>query len=356
MTGRRLLVAAAALALVAATAPPTLDRLFPRGLAPISLGSTPEVDASAKPCAACHPAESAEWTASRHSLAWTNGIFQREFKREPLDWCVRCHAPLATGDASSVNNVTSEGVNCAVCHLRDGTMLAASKRANSPHNTVAVPGFGSSAYCAGCHQFEFPVIDEDHQVRGYTDWPMQSTVAEFRAGALVSHAGECYGCHGDTPGGHRFPGGHELDALQHALDLDICRLPRGTLRLTLTNAAAGHGVPTGDVHRALRLRAWRSTDPERLVETYFGRAFEPVPESQGKRVRLDTTIAPLASRSWIVDPAKLGGERGEAVNVELRYIYTADEEPTARNDPGEPTKAIVDSRRFNPEEEPPCPP
>ena len=333
---------------MAGAAPFSVEGLFSRGLAPIDPGVEDPADRSAAACAECHPVQTAEWEESRHRAAWTNGIFQREFIREPLNWCVRCHAPLATGGADSVDMVAAEGVGCAVCHLREGRMLAASKRADSPHETVEVEGFGSAAFCEGCHEFAFPVVVEG-QVRAYTDHPMQATVSEFRAGALSQRAGECYGCHGDTPGGHRFPGGHDPSAVAHAAEVSLCRSGKDTLRVQITNAGAGHHLPTGDLHRHFRLRAWRSTAPVSMFEAFIGRAFEPASDA-GKIVRVDTSIRPLETREWTVSPRALGGAPGEAVNVELRYVYTADEEPTERNDPGEPVHIVVWSTRVMPTE------
>lgn len=341
------LLAALAPALGAAADGFDVGALFHRGLAPVELGATPAEQRSAAACAGCHAAEHAEWAQSRHAVAWTNGIFQREFLREPLDWCVRCHAPLAPGDLHSVDAVSAEGVSCAVCHLRDGRMLAATKRPDSPHDTVAVAGFGSAAYCEGCHQFAFPVVEEDGSVHRYTEHPMQDTVAEFRAGAHKDRPGECLGCHGNTPAGHRLPGGHDLGALQHAAELSVCRPDRRSLRVTMRNVGAGHKLPTGDLHRAFRVRAWRSTNPVAFWEGFVGRAFVPAPD-QGKVVTLETSLPPLASRSWDVPLADLGGTPEEPVNIELRYIYTADELPTARNDPGEPTYAVVHALRVAP--------
>ncbi|MDP2315579.1 MAG: multiheme c-type cytochrome [Pseudomonadota bacterium] len=354
MTPRRWGLVVALLCVAAAAPAPQVSALFSRGLAPVDLGATPDADRTAAACATCHADISAEWARSRHHLAWTNGIFQREYRRQPLDWCVRCHAPLATGGAASVGPVEAEGVSCAVCHVRDGRMVAARAREGSPHDTVAVAGFDSAALCEGCHQFAFPVVNEDSTVTRYTEHPMQDTVAEFRAGAHAGTPRECLGCHGNTPAGHRFPGGHDLAAVQHAAALDVCAARPGELRLRVTNVGAGHNLPTGDLHRHFQVRAWRSTAPTALFEAFIGRAFEPAPDA-GKQVRVDTSIPPLQSATWEVKLRALGGAADEPVNVELRYVYTADEEPTARNAPGEPTYLVVHEQRVDPAKVPACP-
>lgn len=323
--------------------------LFSKGLAPVDPGNTLDVDA--RPCAACHAGIVAEWSASRHGQAWTDPIFQREFALQPLDWCVRCHAPLATGDATSVGEVEAQGVSCAVCHIREGRMLATRRGEGSPHDTEILPTLGTPDFCAGCHQFSFPVVDPDRQVRAYTPHPMQNTVAEFHAGARADTPGGCLGCHGRSPEGHRFPGAHTDGVVAHALALDTCR-DGGRLRVSLSNVGAGHAVPTGDVHRHLLLRVWRSTAPERLFSVTLGRRFGLGPDG-GKVLTSDTSIPPAETRVWEVPLAPLG-PADEPVNVELRYVFTVDEIPLPQNDPGEPTSFTVHQRRVAADEVPPC--
>lgn len=93
--------------------------------------------------------------------------------------------------------------------------------------------------------------------------------------------------------------------------------PTARLRLAVASVGAGHALPTGDVHRHLVLRAWRSSSPATLWEAFIGRAFEPA-EDGGRRVRLDTSLRPLESRTWELSLGDLGGDRAEPVNVELR--------------------------------------
>lgn len=325
--------------------------LFPRGLAPVDVGTTAAADQDAAACAGCHAGIVDEWAASQHGRAWTDGIFQREYQNQPLDWCVRCHAPLATGGAASVGPIAAQGVNCAVCHLRDGEMVAAKKRDGSPHDTRVVEGMQTAEYCAGCHEFNFPVVDADKQVRTYTAHPMQHTVAEFRAGLRADQPGECLGCHGNTPYRHRFPGAHADGALQHAIAMDLCR--RGSdLEVGLTNQGAGHAVPTGDLHRHMILRAWRSSAPERLFESRIGRLFDSADDG-GKVVSEDTSIRPGERRTWEVPLRSLGGGT-EPVNVELRYVYTVDEVALPQNDPGEPTSVTVHRARVDAADLAPC--
>jgi hypothetical protein len=323
--------------LVAALAGAGAAELFPRGLAPVDAGLPPAARASlgARSCGGCHAEAHADWAKSRHGRAWTNAIFQREYKDRPLAWCVHCHAPLRE-QLEEVHRgggpLADEGVTCAACHLRGGRMLARRHAAASPHDTEVRADFGGPAFCAGCHQFNFPVIATDGAVTGYTEHPMQDTVHQHDAGRFATRP--CLDCHRAGEGGHLFPGGHDPGMLARAVALEACRAG-GALEVRLTNAGAGHNVPTGDVHRHLVLRAWRADAPEHLQERLFGRRFEPAPDG-GKLTVADTTIASGDARAVDIDVSALGGTAA-AISLELRLVYTIDELPFRGRELAEPT-------------------
>jgi Cytochrome c554 and c-prime len=312
---------------------------FPRGLAAVDTGGGAT---SAKTCASCHAGAHAEWARSRHGLAWTNAIFQREYKDKPQDWCVHCHAPLAQQLAEVHRGggaLANEGVTCVACHVRGGRMLARTRGVDSPHDTDARPDFGGPAYCGGCHQFNFPVVEPATDGGGprvvrYTDRPMQDTQHQHATGPRASL--ECQTCHRTKNAtGHLFPGGHDEAMVRSALTVSSCRAGPA-LEITLANTGAGHNVPTGDLHRHLVLRTWRADAPERLAEFLFGRRFEPDAEG-GKRTVADTTIPAGASRVVRVPVADLGGDARVPVRLELRLVYTIDEFPFRGRELAAPT-------------------
>lgn len=316
---------------------------------PIDPGTSDPALLSAGACRECHAREHAAWTTSRHAAAWTNGIFQREYKDTPRDWCIHCHAPLATQTAEAKQGGSAhadEGVGCAACHVRGGKIVAREKKPGSPHQTAISPGFGGADFCAGCHEFGFPVIDRQGVVVALTAHPMQETVTQFRRGPYATSEDACHTCH--LP--HSYPGAHDPGMVRGALAFSACREGDDAL-LTLENAGAGHHVPTGDVHRHINVRAWRSGAPEKLFEAYVGRRFE-LAEDGGKRTVWDSTIAPRQKKTWRVGLATLGDSE-EPVNLEVRYVYTADENPRRQRDPGEPTSFVVFERREA--ELAPCP-
>ncbi len=289
-------------------------QLFTAGAALLDPGKTPPEQLSARACVGCHQEIHDEWRASRHGQAWTNPIFQREYRERANPWCVTCHAPFGlTGPAAQV---AAEGVSCAVCHVRDGKILARSHRDSSPHATVVQADFGDPSYCAGCHQFSFP----DSKL------PMQNTVAEHAQGARAEIP--CRSCHASSPSHHAYPGGHDAAMWTRALGVSVCCGPKG-LEVTLENKGAGHRVPTGDVHRHLVLRAWRASAPELMHETVLGRRYA-VDADGAKRLLSDTSLVP-GERRTIRAPFT---RAAEPISVELRYVFVTDEFP--RRDLGEP--------------------
>jgi hypothetical protein len=151
---------------------------FSRTLAPIDAGAPDQLRAAA--CVRCHPAAHADRSQSRHGLAWSNAIFQREYRDRPIEWCVHCHAPLVEQLAEvrqCGGPLADQGVNCADCHLRQGPIWRAHALA-SPPETDARPYFGGPGYCAACHQCTFPVVHANpgrprpgtgHRLYGATD-------------------------------------------------------------------------------------------------------------------------------------------------------------------------------------------
>jgi hypothetical protein len=320
----------------------------PGGLEVIEPGTRDPALLDAGACRRCHPAEHAEWAASRHGAAWTNGTFQREYRAQPRRWCVRCHAPTAPQFEQATRGggpLADQGVSCAACHVRGGTLIARVRRPRSPHATVARADFGGPAFCADCHQFGFPLL-EGGEPTGLSPNPMQDTVGEFLRGRFADLADGCRTCHATSAAGHAYPGARDPEMLARALSLSACT--RGDqLELAIENRGAGHAVPTGDVHRHILVRAWRSSDPAALFEIFIGRRYEEAPEG-GKRTAWDSRVAPGQTRRYATALAALGGEPDEPINVELTYVYTADETPHRRRDPGEPTRAVVSVRRGVP--------
>jgi hypothetical protein len=295
----------------------------------------------AKQCQACHREIFDEWASSRHALAWTNSIFATEYRSAPKPWCVNCHAPtdaqqagLARQDSTLANN----GVDCASCHVRNGTLVNRVRAVHSPHQTVVDATFGSPAFCADCHNFTFPVLSPAGIATAMTPHPMQSTVDEFRRGKYGKEPDGCMTCHG-SKSNHGWRGGHDEGMLNAAVTVAVCATKNiasaaAELRVVVANAAAGHNIPTGDLHRHFNLRVWRSSAPENLFEGFIGRRYTPAPGG-GKTITFDSTLAPGRDIRYQMTEKSLGGELDEDINVQLDYVFIGNEFIAARQRPNE---------------------
>ncbi len=300
-----------------------LFELFSQGRSPIETSRVGENN-SAEQCRSCHVAQYKEWRSSRHRVAWSNDFFQFDYRQNKRQWCRNCHILLVAQQKSDPAAIAlrDEGINCITCHVRGDTFFAKFKRKTSPHNTKALPAFGTDKFCEGCHQFNFPRFGDHGEFKNYTEEPMQETVSQFREGPFAkSHT--CRDCHAKSPGGHSYPGGHDLSMLRQALAFRVCKRDT-TVHTRLTNRGAGHNVPTGDVHRHIVVKAWRSNAPEHLVEAFYGRRFKPVLEG-GKVTIWDSTLPPNTYRDWTFSAEALGGAQDEPINIEVRFIFGSHE-------------------------------
>lgn len=242
--------------------PPWLLLAFDWQLQPVQA----PVDAPFLPasvCADCHPQEVADWRGSGHAQAWTSPLFQAGFAKEPASPCVFCHAPLREQTAEVLANhdwyearhqgqillpprrpepKASEGVTCAVCHVRGGVVATAAPVEGAAHPTEAAPGLTNGALCQPCH--EFPMVDQVNGQSRVRETPMQSTVTEWRQSGSAQ---SCVGCH-MPQGSHGLRGRQDLDWLRASVRIAVS--PTG---FVLWTEGIGHDFPTGDVFRHLRL-------------------------------------------------------------------------------------------------------
>lgn len=246
---------------------------------------------SAAVCAACHPDVAAEWALSVHAQAWVDPQFQAEITKSDNRWlCLNCHTPLLVqqdrwpeglvdgdverpvlGDNPGFDPVLrDEGITCAACHVRNGVIhgpglveTAGTAPEAAAHPVVADPEFRGADLCLRCHQAEasYP---------GKTFVCTFHTGEEWRAGPWDDEGETCVTCHMPAVTRAVAVGGPERASRRHwwrgagipkitgrypppeanppGLALDA-RVDGGALVLTVTNAAAGHALPTGDPER-----------------------------------------------------------------------------------------------------------
>lgn len=238
-------------------------------------------------CAQCHHAQAEQWAGSRHALAWTNDLFQEGFFREPLAFCIHCHAPLAEQKAEIVANLdwyleqgphgrgdpilhtrapeplAEQGVGCASCHVRDGVVLVPEPAPDAPHPSRGTPELLGDEVCRGCH--EFAIHDAEFRP---SDVPMQSTWSEWRAWREAGGTERCQDCHMPDRS-HRVRGAHDLDWLAASV-----RVEATAGEYVLWTVETGHDLPTGDLFRHLTLEEQR--DGAWVTVARIGRRYEVV--------------------------------------------------------------------------------
>jgi len=291
------------------------------GMGALDLG--PEVP-SPRSCGACHDAEHEQWAASGHARSWSNDLMLAGYAMEPLDFCQSCHAPLPAQQAEIRANHdwyvsldpssgipagsvirqpephADDGVTCAVCHWRDGEILAAQPSGFAPHRVRAAPELATGAFCETCH--DFAVAESRDGVTRFTTAAMQATGAEWRAWGGDQ---TCQDCH-MPDSEHRFVGVHDREALQAAVAVE-----QQGRELVLRSVGVGHHLPSGDVFRHLTVEVWAS-DGWQVVD-WIGRRFVARPGPDGRlhqQLAVDTALRPGEPRR-VVLPA--GGQRWRVV-------------------------------------------
>jgi hypothetical protein len=258
---------------------------------PLGVGLQPVpglADLSAQTCGACHTEIYDEWKVSTHAAAWSDPQLQAEMQKSENRWlCRNCHTPLLvaheqwpvglTGEDVEapilVDNVAfdaqlqSEGITCAACHVREGTIVGPGLSDSiAPHPVQADPEFTSEAVCTRCHQ-----AVATYEGKGFIC--TFNTGNEWKEGPYEDEGKNCISCHMPTEERPAALGGPDRTVAQHwwrgagipkqpgvhppeeanPPGLDLTATWGESLSLTATNANAGHMLPTGDPERWVQL-------------------------------------------------------------------------------------------------------
>ena len=251
----------------------------------------------------CHPDEASQWHGSRHQQSFTNHLFQDDYRAEPLQLCLDCHAPEPD---------PTVGVSCVTCHVDDGVVRAVTVSGAAPHPSRVDPTLRSASFCATCHDFNFVAVHPDGGT-AWTDEPMQATYREWQA-----WGGEqtCQGCH--MADGHTFPGAHDVAYLARAVSIEATAGPPP--RLVLQSRDVGHAMPTGDLFRHMTAQVY--IDDQWVIAGWLGRRFAP---------RFNEALA-LYERTLVADTRLQPGQPmtitapASATAWRLMYHYTDSDE------------------------------
>lgn len=326
----------------------------PRYLQPVPYTPVPEglPDLRSETCGSCHPEFYAEWLASTHARAWLDDAqFQEELKKSrsqkgrDVTWmCVNCHTPLENqlerlvvglddGDHGRPRYVANphfdatlqhDAIGCATCHVRDGVVLGPYGDTAAPHPVRQAPELLGSGVCTQCHQAQ--AVFAEIPLGCFFD-----TGRELAEGPYADEGYTCQRCHMpevERPlgpasptaratrrhwfGGSGIPKRPEDEPAVAAMRahypdgarLEWVELPASAaagqplrLRFSVTNAGAGHRLPTGDPERHLELTA-RVRGPHGAVLAERTETLGAVYQWDPIELLEDTRLAPRESRSF----------------------------------------------------------
>jgi hypothetical protein len=383
------LAAAAAIASVFAIAFPLAlsatraPALFPAAGGPVETGAVPRGLTSMQPadCATCHVEIAAEWAGSAHARSWTDAVFQAEYQLSAAPFCRGCHAPLiATAAWANVSQavragraptatspppdrelyaLAQRGVDCAVCHVREGRVLGPRGHGEADHASRRDSQLATSAFCGGCHQFNFPAPAAGGKLRYHPELAQQNTLVEWKQSRHADRS--CQRCHmpvvqpaaaGVKPHrSHAFRVFDDPALLARAVKVTATARRRGAsiaVTVTLSPGEIGHAFPTGDMfRRAVLTVSSGEVTRQQVLRRIFGPTLTAderghllgeiedtrVPPGRPARLRFDLPVAPTGEVNaieWTLD------------------LYRLDPEDAARR--GLPTstiKALVQSGRIS---------
>lgn len=315
----------------------------------------------AESCGTCHKEIYEEWKTSIHAHAYQDPFFHAYWTKDNHIWvCLNCHSPLENQQATLIKKIPrgrvekasqipnpgydplyqKEGVTCAACHVRDGTILGPFDDSVAPHPTTFDPNFRTAQVCYRCHN----VISGPAQF--YNVGPC-GTYAEYEGRFFMQERGMiCQSCHmpeierpvataGPIRQGrrHLWRGGHDPEMVKRAVAVQMTAdptLPRPGdelhITLTLINAGAGHKLPTGDPDRHFTV--------EFAVEDGNQKILKSRSDTMGRWIMwqpaivelYDNRLFPLASREYRFTyrlPVSLDGLK---LRTRVRYHIQTEEQ------------------------------
>lgn len=340
----------------------------------------------AEACGECHQAIYEEWKTSMHAHAYTDPFFQAYWKKDQHVWvCLNCHTPLENQQPTLIQRIPDnrvekaiqvdnprydtayqqEGVTCAACHVRDGTIMGPFDDSAAPHPTKYDPAFRTTAVCHRCHN----VVSGPFQF--YNVGPC-GTYAEYEGEFFMKEQGfTCQHCHMPeisrpvADGGpirqgrqHLWRGGHDPEMIKRAVAIQVRADPPDpepgdtvTMTLTLINAGAGHKIPTGDPDRHFTV--------EFYVKDPSGQVVQEQTDTMGRWILwqpvilevYDNRLLPLASRAYRFSYRIPEGRSDLVVDARVRYhILTDGQHDALRTNYGlrsnDPYRYTIYTRRF----------
>ena len=189
-------------------------------------------------CNECHKVLYKEWSENFHAKAYVNDPFKQAAKDYQEQACLACHAAqeIAEEKALTLRPVhKDEGINCTTCHLRNN-MIYGPYKLVAKHPSEQDESMLTAEFCAGCHMPTYQEWQASGSQKQCQECHMprveRKSVQGFPLSALVPK---------------RMVGQHlqMYEALLKEAASITGEIGTGSIRISLTNKAADHNMPTG---------------------------------------------------------------------------------------------------------------
>lgn len=254
-------------------------------------------DMKASTCGSCHVAIYTEWQTTIHSQAWTEDYFQTDWAYDNKKQnCLNCHTPMKNQQPNLLlgfeNNdfwkpllepnpefdpaFQDEGVTCAACHVKNGSVIGPHGIEDAPHATTYDPDMRSGMeVCVRCH-----VTGATNELSVGSP-NICTTMNEIEAGNIQPNCIDCHmppvtrplveGYPARQGRHHYWRGGHDPEMVSKDLDIAIKQLSkeggRYTYEISLTNIGTHHKLPTGTPDRHIVITMNLLDNNKRVVKS-----------------------------------------------------------------------------------------
>jgi nitrate/TMAO reductase-like tetraheme cytochrome c subunit len=190
-------------------------------------------------CNECHKLIHEEWsTKDFHAKAYVNDPFKKSSKNYTATECIACHAAQEMAEEKNLKTRPvhkEEGVNCTACHLRNN-MIYGPYKLTAKHKSEQDESLLKSEFCAGCHMPTFQEWQASGSKKTCQECHMPRVERKVVQGFLLSAI---------VP--NRMVGQHLMiyDKLLKEAALITGEAGKGLVKISLTNRASAHNMPTG---------------------------------------------------------------------------------------------------------------
>jgi nitrate/TMAO reductase-like tetraheme cytochrome c subunit len=189
-------------------------------------------------CNECHKLIYEEWSKDLHSKAFVNDPFKKGTKNYGAEECISCHAAQEIANEKNLKTRPvhkEEGVNCTTCHLKNN-MIYGPYKLTAKHKSEQDESMLKSEFCSGCHMPTF----QEWQASG-----SKRTCQECHMPRVERKAVQGFPISMFVP--NRMVGQHtqSYEKLLKETALITGEAGKGSLKISLTNRAGGHNMPTG---------------------------------------------------------------------------------------------------------------